>query len=294
MTALYITSALYGIGTGIWIDALAKIETPGPALILPIALGAAFPVGAYFWDDRGGPLHRGVPASLATGLVLGAVEGMAIAGVQWQFNRAKDANDDGVDDNPDTSWSFQTQTTVTFIAATAGGVGGWAFGEAVRPDPRALGFVAGGAAWGTLSGIGIGFAATPSDFSDGAAVGGIIGYNVGWAGAGAISLLHTPSWNSQKYMWMGYGLGFLAGCLVFPFYLFAKDADLKGGFVGPAVGGLAGVGIAGAITFNNRDPDQAKAFKAPFDFAILPTPRIDPALGVQSPGGSMISATGTF
>jgi hypothetical protein len=157
-----------------------------------------------------------------------------------------------------------------------------------------MGLIGGASAWGTLSGIGLGFAATPSDFSDGAAVGGIIGYNAGIVVGGAVSLLHTPSWESQKYMWLGYGLGALAGCIVFPFYL-GSDADAKGGFIGPALGGLAGVGIAGAITYNLKDADdkRGQTFKPPFDVAIQPTPRLDPAHGT-APQGAMLIGSGTF
>jgi len=283
MTALYVTSGLYGVGTGIWIDALAKIDDPGPAVILPLALGAAMPIGVFFWDDRGGPLHRGVPSSIATGLVLGAVEGIAISGAQWQFTREKNSD-----------WNFQTQTTVTWIFATAGGVGGWAFGEWIRPDPRSMGLIAGGAAWGTLSGVGIGIAASGKDWKDGAAIAGLIGYNVGFLGAGALSIAHTPSWESQKYMWLGYGLGALAGCIVFPFYLFS-DADAKGGFIGPAVGGLAGVGLAGALTYNLKDPEdrRGESFKPPFDVAVVPTPRLDPAVGT-APQGAMLMGSGSW
>jgi hypothetical protein len=286
MTALYVTTALWGVGTGIWLDSLFKITDPGAAIIMPLAFGAAAPVGAYFWDSQAGPLHRGVPASVSAGLVLGAVEGIAIAGTQWQFNREKNKD-----------WSFSTQTTVTWIFATGGGVGGWAFGEWLRPDPRSMGFIAGGAGWGTLSGIGIGFAATKSDFSDGAAVGGLIGYNVGLVAAGAISIAHTPSWESQKYMWLGYGGGALLGCLVFPLYLFS-DSDAKHGFIGPALGGLAGVGLAGALTWDLKDPEdrpRAQTFKPPFDISIAPTPRIDPAISLgESPQGTMLTGFGTF
>jgi hypothetical protein len=289
MGALYVTSALYGVGSGIWLDSIFGISDPGLAIIMPIGLGIAAPVGAFLWDNQAGPLHRGVPASIAAGLSLGAIEGIAIAGTQWQFNREQDKD-----------WDFSTQTTVTWIFATGGGVGGWAFGEFFRPDPRSMGFIGGGSAWGTLTGIGIGFAATKSDFSDGAAVGGLIGYNVGLVGAGAISIAHTPSWNSQKYMWGGWVLGAVAGCLVFPLYLFS-DADVKHGFIGPALGGLAGVGVAGALTWDLKDPEdtQGRAYKPPFDVGVTPTPRLDPAL-VPGPafampqGGAMLSGSGTF
>jgi hypothetical protein len=284
MTALYVTSALWGVGSGIWLDALFKIDNPGGAIVMPLMLGAAAPIGAFFWDDQGGPLHRGVPSSIATGLVLGAVEGIAISGVQWQYDREKDKD-----------WSFATQTSVTWVFATAGGVGGWAFGEAVRPDPRSLGFIGSGAGWGALSGATLGIAVSGKDWKDGASVAGLIGYNAGILGAGALSLVHTPSWESQKYMWMGYGLGALAGCLVFPLYLFTPDSDPKTGFVGPALGGLAGAGIAGALTFNLTDPvdRRGQAFKPPIDIAVTPAPRLDPAMG-ESPGGAMLTGMGKF
>jgi hypothetical protein len=292
MTFLYVTSSLYGIGSGVWIDALAKVKDPGVAVIAPIVLGAAAPIGVYVWDSQGGPLHRGVPASIATGLVLGGVEGVAIAGTQWQYTR-NDGND----------WSFATQTTVTWIMATGGGVGGWAFGEWLRPDPRSLGFIAGGSAWGAISGSFLGIAVSGKDWKDGASIAGLIGYNVGLVGAGAISILHTPSWNAQKNMWLGYGVGALAGCLVFPFYLFS-DADAKHGFIGPALGGLAGAGIAGALSWDLTDPGDpghAKAFEPPVNVAITPPPRVDgSAVGLGSgpiggiPGGAVLTGYGSF
>ena len=287
MTALYVTSALWGVGSGIWLDSLFKIKDPGTAIIMPLALGAAAPIGAFFWDDQGGPLHRGVPSSISAGLVLGAIEGISIAGVQWQYNREKNKD-----------WSFSTQTTMTWIFATGGGVGGWAFGEWVRPDPRSMGFIVSGAGWGAASGSLLGIAVSGKDWKDGASVAGLIGYNVGIVGSGALSLVHTPSWESQKYMWMGYGAGALVGCLIFPVYLFV-EGDAKRGFIGPALGGLAGVGIAGALTFNLQDPadKRGKAFKPPVDIAIAPVPRLDPQMGsaaTAAPQGTMLTAFGEF
>jgi len=286
MTALYVTSGLYGLGTGIWLDALFGITDPGLAIIMPIAFGAGVPIGMYFWDDRGGPLHRGVPASISAGLVLGGVEGIAIAGTQWQYTR---------DENED--WSFRTQTTVTWVMATVGGVGGWAFGEWLRPDPRSLTFIGSAAAWGAVSGSLLGIAVQPRDapdWKDGASVVGLIGYNVGILGGGALSIVHTPSYNSQKWMWAGYGLGTLAGCLVFPFYLFVDDPVVKRGFIGPALGGLAGAGIAGALTWNMVDADgtrpQPTAYKPPFDLAVMPIPALTPPGSRETASGRSIAS----
>lgn len=315
MTFLYLTSGGYGVGSGIWLDALFKIKDPGLAAILPITLGAAAPIGVYLWDEFGGPLHRGVPSSMATGLALGAVEGLAIAGTQWQYTR-----DDGDD------WSFSTQTSVTWIMATGGGVGGWAFGEWLRPDPRSMGFIAGASGWGAISGSLLGAGASGRDWKDGASIAGLIGYNVGIVGGGAISILHTPSWESQKYMWLGYGLGTLAGFLVYPFYLFVDDPEVKRGLIANALGGVAGAGIAGALTWDLADAEDAPpapgapgalrakpTWKPPFDVAVLPPPRLtsgvlgaSPALrmpsGVEAnevpigptASGAVLSAIGTF
>ena len=307
MLALYITSGLYGVGTGIWLDALFKIDDPGPSIILPLTFGAAAPIGVWLWDSQGGPLHRGVPAATATGLVLGGVEGIAIAGTQWQYTR-----DDGKD------WSFATQTTITWIMATGGGIGGWAFGEWLRPDPRSMTFIGSGAAWGALSGsmFGIAVQGRHDDWKDGSSVAGLIGYNVGMVGGGALSILHTPSFNSQKYMWLGYGLGALAGCIVFPLYLFVDDPVVKRGLIGPSLGGLAGTAIAGALTWNMQDDDGTRPtaeWEPPFQFAVTPIPALtpptihttasnqsilqmvgpDPRINTAPPG-AMLSALGTF
>jgi hypothetical protein len=273
---------------------------------MPIAFGAGAPIGMYFWDRGIGGFPRGVPASMATGLVLGGVEGIAIAGTQWQYER---------EDNKD--WEFKVQTSVTWILATAGGVGGFAFGEWLKPDPRSMTFIGSGAAWGALSGsmFGIAVQGRHDDWKDGSSVAGLIGYNVGLAGAGAISIFHTPSFQSQKYMWLGYLAGAAAGCLVFPFYLFVDDPVAKRGLIGPSLGGLAGTAVAGALTWNLKDADQtAKNWTPPVDVAMTPIPPLTPQatsstsqssrslanlIGpdprfTTSPPGAMISAVATF
>ena len=307
MTALYVTSALYGIGTGIWLDSLFKITDPGLAVIMPIAFGAGAPIGAWAFDRYAGPFHHGVPAATSAGLVLGGLEGMAIAGTQWQYER---------EDNKD--WEFKVQTSVTWILATAGGVGGFAFGEWLRPDPRSMLFIGSGAGWGTLSGamFGIATQGRHDDWKDGSSIAGLIGFNVGMVGTGAISVFHTPSLQSQKYMWLGYVAGAAVGCLVFPFYLFVDDPNVKRGLIGPSIGGVAGAAVAGALTWNMRDSGdaQGKTWSPPVDLAMTPIPPLhadrdqlhsqasrslsnlvgpDPRFST-SPPGAMLSAVATF
>src|ERR1019366_3229902 len=85
MAYLYGVGFAYGVGSGIWIDALAKESDPGIAFIAPLLLGAAVPVAVYAWDYNQ-EFDRGVPSSIATGLLLGGIEGTAIDGLQWQLS----------------------------------------------------------------------------------------------------------------------------------------------------------------------------------------------------------------
>jgi hypothetical protein len=298
MFFLYTTGLGYGIGTGVWVDALFKITDPGAAVIAPVALGAAAPVGVYFWDDLGGPLHKGVPSSVATGLLLGALEGGGIAGTQYVLSRSKE------DD-----WSFRAQTTITFLTATGGGVGGYFFGEYARPDLHSLAFISSGSGWGLISGALFGIGISGRRWGDWATVSGMIGYNVGLLGTGAISLWRSPSYQTLKWMWVGYGAGTLAGALVFPFYLFS-DSDPKRGFVAPALGGIAGAAVAGVLTSGMIDdelaPRTSKNFLSPLsldlgsgpqpvNFGVSPlTGPINGVQGNPEQKGALINAMGQF
>jgi hypothetical protein len=275
MAVLYGTSIAYGVGTGIWIDGLGKISDPGIAFIAPLAFGAAMPVGVYFLDEYT-TLHRGVPASISAGLALGAVEGMAISGTQWQQSGNGGPN----------SWGFGTQATVTFLLASGGGVGGYAFGEWIRPDPRSLAFIGDGAAWGAISGSLFGAGVVSGDWKDGSSVWGLVGYNAGILAAGAISVAgYVPSWRTQQAMWLGYLLGTAATSVVYLFYI-GSDSDPRHGLIANSLGGLAGVGVAYALAGSMKDPDQTSSsgWKPPFHLALAPTPH----------GGVAMTAMGTF
>jgi hypothetical protein len=263
------------VGTGIAIDLLAKTTDPGIAVIAPITLGLAVP-GAMFAVDYYAPFHRGVPASISAGLLLGAVEGVAISGTQWQLT----AGDRGE------RWSVGAYGALTFLGATGGGIGGYFFGEFARPDPRTLLFVSSGGAWGALTGAALGLGAGTGDFpkaADPAAVLGLLLYNGGIAGTGALSFFWTPSYTSMKAMWAGYALGALAGCLVYPFYI-GSDSDPRHGLIANALGGLAGIGVGAALTFRSRDPDQVSTWKPPFQVGLAPSPN----------GGATLSAYGQW
>jgi hypothetical protein len=309
MAILYGTSIAYGIGTGIWVDGVAGVGDPGIDFVAPVLFGAALPVGLYF-TDRYYPFHRGVPESISTGLILGAVEGMAIAGTQWQLS--------GHGGTPNSNWSFGGEATATWLFATGGGIGGYVFGEWLRPDSRSLTFIASGGAWGAIGGSLIGAGAggasacgailTPgasppcsvqeSDWANPASVMGLVGYNVGLLSTGILSAAHyMPSLRSQAWMWGGFLMGTAASSLVYLFYI-GSSADPRHGLIANGLGGLAGVAVAGVLTANMKDDNgtnnavQHGTWTAPFQLAMRPV--TSPIYGSTQTTGAQVTAWGSF
>jgi hypothetical protein len=296
MAVLYGTSIAYGVGAGIWIDGVAGVSDPGLAFIAPIVFGGAVPAGVYLADHYYA-FHRGVPESISTGMWLGAVEGIAIAGTQWQ--NAAVAN----------RWGFGGEATATWLIATAGGVGGYAFGEWLRPDSRSLTFIASGSAWGAIAGSefgaalgGTGASCLPpnspcGNWADGASIVGLIGYNVGLVATGAISIRYMPSWRSQAWMWGGFLMGTAASSVVYFGYIGSSD-DPRHGLIANSLGGLAGVGIAAALTANMRDDTgtsnaaQQGLWTPPFQVAMQPV--ASPLYGSTQTKGAAVIFSGDF
>ena len=275
----------YGIGTGVWIDALGKVDDPGLAIIAPIAFGVAVPAGMAIWDNVG-RIHKGVPASVGTGLMLGAMEGIAIAGTNWQLTRASS-----------NQWAFGGNASLTWVTATVGGVGGYLFGEFGQPAPQSMALISSGAGWGALAGslFGAGITGTCDSSSpyasdrycawNGAAIGGLVAMNLGIAGAGIASLTgYVPSSDTMKWQWIGFGAGVLATTPIYLVYAFS-DSDPKHGLVANAIGGVAGLSLATIFTLgdNSEKTTKAAAWTPPFQLSLAPVK-----------GGMTLGATGTW
>jgi hypothetical protein len=273
MAFLYGTGIAYGVGSGVWIDALAKEGDPGIAFIAPAAFGAGVPIGLYVWDQVD-EFDRGVPSTIATGLLLGGVEGVAISGLQWQ----------STGNGGPRSWDFRSWTTITFVTATAGGIGGYAFGEWLQPDPRSLALITSAAGWGAITGALFGSGVVNGDWKDGAAPWGFAGYNAGILAAGVVSTFYVPSWQTIRYMWLGDVLGTLATTPVYLFYLGSSGDNWRHGLIANAVGGLAGLAIAAVLTANMSDGPMAGSWTPPFQLAVGPTTH----------GGAELEAFGSF
>jgi hypothetical protein len=248
---LYVTSAGYGAGLGIWLDAEIGISDPGVRLIPPAVLGVAAPIGVYFVDQPAMP--RGMPAAIAAGLAIGGGEGLAIAGTQFVTADEADA------------WGFKGLSRSVAIGATAGGAVGFVVGYFEEPSPKLSAFASSGAFWGTAIGSSIGYGLSEEGTgygrsNDSAAIGGLIGFNVGLLATGGLSTLFVPSWRQLGWMWAGAGIGAAASVPVFLFYAGEDTPPAKRGLIFTGTAIALGIGAAGVFT---AGPDRESADSSP-------------------------------
>lgn len=237
---LYLTSAAYGVGLGIWLDAELGLDDPGLLLIPPTLFGVAAPVTAYAWNHP--RLPRGVPGAVSAGLLIGAGEGLGIAGLQ--MTTAEDP------------WGVHGLSRALVIGSTLGGIGGYVMGELQRPSPNISAFASSGVVWGSLIGSAIGLGASQegvgfSEANDTMALGGLIGFNAGLLVTMGLSTAFVPSPQQLSWMWFGAGVGAAASLPVYLFYLGDDAPPAKRGLLfsatattlGIIVGGVFGPGI---------------------------------------------------
>lgn len=248
---LYGTAATYGVGAGIWIDAEAGIDDPGLMFIPPIVLGVAAPVGVFFLDDP--PMPRGMPAAIATGMIAGAGEGLGV----WSYQFTSASEED--------AWGFRGLSRAMTLGGAVGAVGGYALAYYSPPSPKSSVLVGSSLIWGSLVGSMIGYGATDGDLdygeaNEGAALGGLIGYNVGLAGAAALSAVYVPSWSQLGWMWIGGGIGAAAGLPIYLAYA-GSDKPAKRGLIFQGL--TISLGVAAGGLFASRLQDEYAAAEQP-------------------------------
>ncbi|MCC6646349.1 MAG: hypothetical protein IT374_12355 [Polyangiaceae bacterium] len=240
---LYVAGTAYGIGAGVWLDAELGISDPGLNFIAPAVLGVGAPIGVYFLDHPQMP--RGVPASIALGLTLGAGEGFGV----WSYQF--------VTSSKENAWGFRGLARSSFIGATVGGAAGAAVGFLQEPSPKSSLFIGSSALWGAGIGSMFGYGSTAKGrgyglSNDGASLGGLIGYNLGIVGSAALSTVWVPTYKNTAFMWAGAAAGFAATSPVYLLYA-GSESPAKRGLIVQGVGTTLGI-VAGAMfTFYDTD-----------------------------------------
>jgi hypothetical protein len=188
ITLMYVTSFLYGAGTGVWFLLLTQPDSAATAT-LPFAAITAAPVIALSTVDGSKKLPRGVPHAISAGVYLGLAEGIWVVG--YQHGRA--GRMEAEDRRTAVRWKPESVATVLWGSATLGGVLGGALGSSLVTTPGRVSFTASTTMWsGTLTGLTAGALLPENRYRDERAfLAGGIGYNAGLVGgllgAGAVS-----------------------------------------------------------------------------------------------------------
>jgi hypothetical protein len=205
-------------------------------------LGVAFPVAAFALNHP--TLPRGVPGAIASGLLIGAGEGLGIASLQMVTSERP--------------WGFHGLARSTAIGSLVGAAAGITVGVLQEPSPNISLFATSGVFWGSAIGSAFGFGLSPEGVgwhrsNNWMAGGGLVGFNVGLVASMGLATWFVPTLQQIKWMWLGAGVGGLASLPVYLFYLgdgppakrglvFSATAItlgiVVGGVFGPMMGGL--------------------------------------------------------
>lgn len=248
---LYTTAAVYGIGTGIWINEEAKVREPGVYVIAPAAFGAAMPLAVFLVDrfayTKGMP--EGLPSAIASGAIIGAAGGVGIAAYQWaSVSTGKE-------------WGWIGVARAEFVGATVGAGAGVGLYYLIKPRPEHNVLLMSSVVWGAGIGAAFGGGASKSfgnwsETNDAVSLGSNIGMGVALAGAVTASVFWTPSWEGIGWMYAGFGLGTVASLPIYFAYI-GSDRDPRRGLIAQGIGAIAGVGLAAALAPRYRYPGYA-------------------------------------
>lgn len=285
---LYITAAAWGISTGAWIDVAAEIDDPGFAILPPLIFGAVAPGAIAITDYAVGGFPRGLPSAIATGTLLGAGLGLGIAGYE-----ATNGN----------NWSANAILAANFVGSTTGAILGTVGGLLLKPSPKSNMLMMSSGFWGATIGAEFGGAASNGSLEQSdqdILLGGLIGYGLGVATTGTVSIWWVPSWNQLAWMWAGFGIGEVATTPIYLFYI-GGDGEPRRGLIAQGIGGLLGASLFALV----GDPDQPGAayqqtslvprhFKlgAVDGGSLVPTPEVRTVASPMQPGVAPVEKVG--
>ena len=271
------------MGTGIWIDAEAEVTDPGLTVIAPAIFGAVAPLSVFLVDRfayrKGMP--EGLPSAIATGMLVGAGEGLGISSYQWMSSDAED------------EWGFKGLARAEIIGSTAGAGAGWALYYFLRPLPETNVLISSATFWGSAIGSFFGGGASGryaswGQTNDSVAMGGLIGMNVAVAGAVGASIFWTPTWNNLAWMWGGFGIGTAASAPVYIFYAASDDHDPRRGLIFQGVAGTIGLGLGAAFSNHRktrRNVGESGVDDRPIQVWGANMMPLEKGMGVQVSGG---------
>jgi hypothetical protein len=272
---LYLSSIVYGLGTGGWVDVLSEPHSAAGAILPPLLLAGAS-VGAVALIDSGKGLRYGSAQSISTGMTLGFYQGFA-----WTtYYQATSSHSDQMD--------AKNYVTLLWATTTAGALAGGVIGSVSSATPGRAAFVGSATLWPAVV-FGFGAAGLSSDDryrDDHALLATAFGATAGMVGGILTAGPVSPTTARVRFLDLGaIGGGLAVGGLT----LAARAESTKDGseiFLATDLGILAGLGLAWWLT-SNMPQDLGAEKPQP------PKATVTPTLLPQR-GGIGLGALGTF
>jgi len=242
LAGLYISSVLYGIGSGITLAVYTEPDSAAAGILPTLALAGASAGMVYLLDSSTG-LGYGVPQSASSGLSLGFFSGLAWT--MWHF-----ASVDSQDE-----WSGKTITTLIWGASTAGAVVGGVLGDRLGTSPGRAAFLETAGRWTGLT-LGLAAAALPESDNKKDDVGwlaGAIGLAAGSVGGYFLGRENNPSPARSRFIDLGGIAGGLVGGGLY-LSVAGDNSEARPALLVSSLGIASGLGLSWYLT-RNLDPD---------------------------------------
>jgi len=242
LAGLYISSVLYGIGSGITLAVYTEPDSAAAGILPTLALAGASAGLVYLLDSSTG-LGYGVPQSASSGLSLGFFSGLAWT--MWHF-----ASVDSQDE-----WSGKTITTLIWGASTAGAVVGGLLGDRLGTSPGRAAFLETAGRWTGLT-LGLAAAALPENDDEKDDVGwlaGAVGLAAGSVGGYFLGREHNPSTARSRFIDLGGIAGGLVGGGLY-LSVAGDNSEARPALLVTSLGIASGLGLSWYLT-RNLDPD---------------------------------------
>jgi len=233
---LYVNTAIYGIGTGIFSGVATESESAAGFVLPMLGVGGAGVLAIALLDGQDA-LKYGAPQSMTSGMYLGFTQG-----VLWAAYAATGSELSGA-----------TVTGSIWGAATAGIAAGAILGTREGVTPGRASWVGSAGLWtGAISFLGVGAFTQESDGAP-ALLGAAVGHAAGTIAGLVTAQTVAPSIARVRFL----DLGGIAGALVGGgLYLVAAGDDIEGApFMGLSAAGIATGLVTSALLTRNMDKD---------------------------------------
>ena len=252
---LYTNAVFYGLYAGIVLDTWTKANSPGSAILPPLALAGAS-AGIVAALDNNVHLGYGVAQSIVSGMYVGFEEG--ITWILWHQASVPNSSE----------WNGKSVATLIWGLGTVGAIAGGGIGSAYGTTPGRASLMESASMWSSL--VAGTLAGGATNHSDTALLSSAVALNIG-AVAGALAGAEvSPSIARVRFIDLG---GLSGGLLLGGLYWAVQDrnATVRGLLTATSLGMTAGLTAAWLLT-REMETDLPRKHREPgFAERLMPT-----------------------